>query len=295
MNATYNVKSKVVAAFQHALVPLVKVFIRHGIGFHEFSTVLKEVYGKVCLRDFSGGRSASQVSPARIAILTGLTRGEVDALLASDGPLKRTSDGDADTLATLLQAWHTDPDFVGPYGVPRDLFLTKDPVGLQTFEELIRRYGDGATKESILEQLVTIDAALVPPLGEPIRVVKRTYIPESMVPQALEIFARGLRRYASTAAHNLQNADGGEKIFERWVFPDDGILERDWTRFQTLLAERLQDIVRELDTKFSWFESPRSRGEDGVSVGVGIYVYKDAPDDQKDWERVAGKPSPRHL
>ena len=293
MKPTYNVKSKVVAAFQHALVPLVKVLIKHGVGFHEFSSVLKEVYAKVCLRDFAD-QPDGQSSPARVAVLSGLTRSEVAALMAADGPLRKSDDGDADTIANLLQAWHTDPDFVGPYGVPRDLFMTKDPLGLETFSELIRRYGDGSPKEAILDQLVKIDAAIVPPSGEPIRVIKRTYIPESMVPQALEIFARGVRRYSSTAAHNLQNADGGERIIERWVFPDDGILERDWTRFQSLVSERLQDLVRELDTKFSWFESPKTRGEDGVSVGVGIYVYRDSPEDQKDWERVAGPTAPRH-
>jgi transcriptional regulator with XRE-family HTH domain len=294
MNATYNVKSKVVAAFQHALVPLVKVLIRHGVGFHEFAAVLKEVYAKVCIREFASARTGSELSQARVAVLTGITRKEVAALMANDGPLRKEAEGDADTIANLLQAWHTDPDFVGPYGVPRDLFMTSDPSGLQTFAELVRRYGEGSSMAEMLEQLVTIDAALVPPSGEPVRVTKRTYIPESMVPQALEIFARGLRRYSATAAHNLQNADGGERIFERWVFPDDGILDRDWERFQTLVSERLQDLVRELDTKFSWFESPRTRGEDGVSVGVGIYVYKDAPEDQRDWERVAGRPVPRH-
>lgn len=214
--------------------------------------------------------------------------------MANDTSLKAQDAGEAELLANLLQAWHTDPDFVGPYGVPRDLFLTKDPLGLQTFEELIRRYGGGATKEEILEQLLAIDATLVPPAGEPVRVVKRTYIPESLVPQALEMFARGVRRYSSTAAHNLQNADGGDKLFERWVFPDHGILERDWSRFQAIFSERLQEILRELDTKFSWFESPLARGEEGVSVGVGIYIYKDSPDDQRDWERVSGKALPRH-
>lgn len=294
MNPSYNVKSKVVAAFQHALVPLVRVLVKHGVGFHEFSSVLKEVFAKVCMREFSSGGSGVQASHSRVAVLTGLTGAEVARLLASDGPLSKPEEGDSDTIANLLQAWHTDPDFVGPYGVPRDLFMTKDPVGLQTFEELIRRYGDGSSKENILDQLVKIDAAIVPPGGEPVRVIKRTYIPESMIPQALEIFAKGVRRYSTTAAHNLQNADGAQRIFERWVFPDDGILDRDWSRFQELVSERLQDLVRELDTKFAWFESPRSRGEDAVSVGVGIYVYRDSPEDQKDWERVSGARAQKH-
>jgi len=47
----------------------------------------------------------------------------------------------ADRIASLLQGWHTDADFVGPYGVPRDLFFGSDPSGLKTFSELVRRYG----------------------------------------------------------------------------------------------------------------------------------------------------------
>ena len=294
MKLTYNVKSKVLGAFRHVLVPLVQVLIRTGVGFHEFSQVAKEVYAKVCLRDFSPATSDGRVSHARVAIVTGLTRGEVGALLEDDGPLGKASAGDVGTVANLLQAWHTDADFVGPYGVPRDLFLEIDPVGLQTFTELVRRYGDGASNEEILEQLSKIDAAVVPPSGEPIRVTKRTYIPESMVPQALEIYARGVRRYSTTAGHNFKNADGEDRLFERWVFPDDGILERDWERFHALVSERLQELVRELDTKFSWFESPRSRGEEGLSVGVGIYVYRDTADDQKDWKQMLGQSAREH-
>jgi hypothetical protein len=209
-------------------------------------------------------------------------------LLAEDGPLRRAVDSDAGRIANLLQGWHTDADFVGPYGVPRDLYLVKDPLGLQTFTELVRRYGSGADCDTLINQLLKIDAAVIPPSGEPIRVIKRTYIPESMAPDAVEVAAKGLRRLSETVDHNLQNADSGEKLFERWVFPDDGILERDWERFHALVSERLKELVRELDTKFSWFESPRSKGEEGISVGVGIYVYRDSPDDKRDWEQLLG-------
>ena len=39
----------------------------------------------------------------------------------------------------------------------------------------------------MLDELVAIDATLVPPEGEPLRVTKRTYIPESMAPDAVEV------------------------------------------------------------------------------------------------------------
>jgi len=294
MLAPYNVKSKVLGAFRHLLVPLVRILIRNGVGFHEFAQISKEVYAKVCLREFSPVSDEGRVSQARVAIVTGLTRSEIATLMAEDGPLRRVIDSDAGRIANLLQGWHTDADFVGPYGVPRDLYLDKDPVGLQTFTELVRRYGGGGTRDALLSQLTKIDAAAIPPAGEPIRVTKRTYIPESMAPDAVEVAAKGLRRLSETIDHNLQNAESGDRLFERWVFPDDGILERDWERFHALVSERLQDLVRELDTKFSWFESPRSKGAEGISVGVGICVYRDSQDDKRDWEQLLGFPSPEH-
>src|SRR5260221_9716993 len=139
MNDAYNVKSKVLGAFRHLLVPLVRVLIWNGVGLHEFSLVVKEVYAKVCVRDFSPV-DASVVPHSRVAVVTGMTRSEVALLLSDEGELRRSIDTEASRVANLLQAWHTDPDFFGPYGVPRDLFLTRDPLGLQTFNELVRRY-----------------------------------------------------------------------------------------------------------------------------------------------------------
>jgi uncharacterized protein DUF6502 len=289
MSVAYNVKSKVFGAFRHLLVPLVRVLIRNGVGYHEFSLVVKEVYAKVCVREF-GSVDESSVPHSRVAVVTGMTRGEVARLLSDDGDLRRSIDTEANRVANLLTAWHTDPDFVGPYGMPRDLFLTLDPLGLQTFTELVRRYCSDVTPNAMLGELVGVDAAVVPPEGEPIRVTKRTYIPESTAPDAVEVFARSVRRFSETAEHNLEHETPEERLFERWVFPDDGVRESDWSAFHALVSERLQDLVRELDTKFSWFESPRNRGEDGVSVGVGIYVYRDTKEDQRDWEQLLGYP-----
>jgi hypothetical protein len=290
MSANYNVKSKVLGAFRHLLVPLVRVLIRNGVGVHEFSRVAKEVYAKVCARDF-GSIDESALPHSRVAVMTGMTRAEVAELLSDEGELRQSMETEASRVANLLQAWHTDSDFVGPYGVPRDLFLTRDPLGLQTFNELVRRYCKDVTPAAMLVELVNVDAALVPPEGEPIRVTKRTYIPESMAPDAVEVFARSVRRFSETADHNLEHETPDQRLFERWVFPDDGIRDRDWVAFHAMVSERLQDLVRELDTKFSWFESPRNRGEDGMSVGVGIYVYRDTQEDQRDWEQMLGYPA----
>src|SRR5271165_6083261 len=160
MKHTHNVKSRVIGAFRHLLVPLVRVLLRNAVGFHEFTQIVKEVYVQVCAKEFCS-LGASMSSAARISVLTGLTRNEIASFLSDDGTDRRRIDTTAGRLAILLQAWHTDPDFVGPYGVPRDLYLEKDPSGLQTMMELVRRYGAGATVADTLRDLAQIDATTI--------------------------------------------------------------------------------------------------------------------------------------
>ena len=69
--------------------------------------------------------------------------------------------------------------------------------------------------------------------------------------------------------------------FERWVFPDFGIKQVDWEIFRDLVQERLQSVIQDLDTRFTSFERPDEHEEQALSVGVGMYLYKDGDDDSR--------------
>ena len=114
-----------------------------------------------------------------------------------------------------------------------------------------------------------------------IRGVKRTYIPEEMAPEQVEVVARGVRRYIETIDHNLQEKEPGARRFERWVFPDFGIRSEDWEAFTALVNDRLVGVIEDLDNRFAVFERPQSDSSEGLTVGVGMYVYKDEDDDER--------------
>ena len=282
-----NVKLKLLGALRHLLVPLVRILLRNGVTFHEFARVSKHAFAGVCADEFGPKNGVS--SYGRVSVITGLARTEVGQILSGEDPLFPEIDVNAARVVSVLQAWHSDPDFVHPYGAPRPLHFDLDPTGLSTFVDLIRRYSPQADAKRMLQELSRIEAIEEVSDSTPIRVNKSTYIPEVLAPEAIEGFARGVRRYVGTVEHNLAEPEPEKRVFERWVFPDDGIRERDWDTFRNMAAERLRDLVRELDTKFAWFESPRQKGEEGLSVGVGIYVYRDDASDKRDWEQLRGQ------
>ncbi len=278
MSGPYLVNLRLLAAFRHLLVPLVRILVRNGILYREFADIVKSVYVHVAADENSTVERPA--SMARISIVTGLTRHDITRLFDESERLNKALRSNAESVARLLRGWHSDPSYVGPYSVPRDLSFTSDIPGGLSFTELVATYAPEMAPRAMLEELKRVGAARIVPESGMIRVEKRTYIPEKMAPEQIEVFARGVRRYVETVDYNLGQPEAAERRFERWVFPDFGIREKDWPAFRALVTERLQNVIQDLDTKFAAFERPQPDATDEFKVGVGMYLYKDDSDDE---------------
>jgi hypothetical protein len=286
MSAGYGVNLRLLAAFRFLLVPLVRILLRNGISFNEISEVLKGAYARVAATDFAVPGRAMSIS--RLSITTGIARRDFDRVLGEEDRLRRALESNASRIANVLQGWHNDPEFMGPYGFPRDLGFAREPGGGLSFEELIARYAADIEPQLMLDELMRIGAATIAEESGMIRVMKRTYIPEQMAPELIEIFARGVRRYVETIDHNLGETEPTRRRFERWVFPDYGIREEDWIPFSDMVRDRLQEVIEDLETQFGLFRRPREGVDRILSVGVGLYLYKDdLADDKKFQEMLA--------
>jgi hypothetical protein len=261
------------------MVPLVRILIRNGIPFREFSEVVKGIYARIAADEAS--TPDRPASLARIAIVTGLSRREISRIFSEPDQLRKALESNANALARLLQGWHTDPEFTGPYGFPRDVFFSDDPAGALSFAEMVDRYANELPPSVMLDELLRVQAAVHVVETGMIRVTKRTYIPEEMAPELIEVFARGVRRYVETIDHNLREKDPQARRFERWVFPDFGVREQDWNQFRDMVHDRLLGVIEDLDTRFAAFERPDPDADDSLTVGVGMYLYKDDADDER--------------
>ena len=131
------------------LVPLVRLFLRAGLGAGEFALASKLAFIRVAAENAT---IAHRLNVSAIAASTGLTRKEVRALLSllgSSGPLPRR-DISRQRTVRVLQGWITDPGFHDREGVPKPLPMRGGDV---SFEGLVRRFAGDVTPVSVFREL----------------------------------------------------------------------------------------------------------------------------------------------
>lgn len=278
MSETYDVKRDLLAAFRSLMTPLIRILLRSGITYQEFGGVLKDVYVNVCAREMTlPGR---KMSLSRVAIATGLARREVAKIVRNEGKMQWGVWSNAGLAASVLEAWHTDAQYLAPYGYPRDLKIDGTDV-VPTFEDLVRRFSTDVPHEVLIGELIRVGAARVLEGGLYLRVQKRTYIPTDMTAEMIQIFSQAVRRYIETVDYNLGRGKDQEKRFDRMVYPDEGIRIVDVEIFQQEIREYLETVIQEIDQKSATYPRPETRkGEKAVQVGVGIYFYQEANEDR---------------
>ena len=138
---------------------------------------------------------------SRVAIATGLTRREVAKIVRSEGKTQWGVWSNAGLAASVLEAWHSDPQFLAPYGYPRDLKIDGTDV-VPTFEDLVRRFSSDVPHEGLVGELVRVKLPILEGVCD-LRVLKRTYIPTDMTAEMIQIFSQAVRRYIETVDYNL--------------------------------------------------------------------------------------------
>ena len=252
--------------------PLVRVLLKNGVSYGEFAEVLKNLFVEVAERDLSmPGRRPSQ---ARVAILTGLTRKEVAKQKATieRGDLVETSN--LNRVTRVLEAWHTDPEYTGAYGLPIELPF-ESPGRRPSFAALVKKHSGDMAPRAMLDELLRIDAAEMLASGQ-IRVLMRAYIPQSLHPDALERMGTVVQNFVTTYEFNMEhNADGAAR-FERVVYADNGLSRELMSAFDKLIRVKGQQLLVELD---NWLSAQQPKTEsrrsstDRVNTGVGIYHF----------------------
>jgi hypothetical protein len=269
---TDSVRLGLLAAFRKLLQPLVRVLIRSGVSYGELAEVLKTVFVEVAGRDFD--LPDRKTSLSRIAILTGLTRKEVarqQEVLAS-GELD--VDSNLNRVTRVLEGWHADPDFTGPYGVPKELPFDSadDPI---SFAALVRRHSGDMAPRAMLDELMRLGTVIQTSSGA-LRVLMRVYIPRDFHPDALQRFGQVVRDFVNTYEYNMDKRPGMGR-FERIVFADDGGLREDlMPAFNALLRAKGQQFLLELQhwlTTQDNAQTVSSKNRRRVKTGVGVYHF----------------------
>lgn len=279
-----SVKQALLAAFRVLMGPLVRILLRQGISYAEFSEVAKAVYVEVALKDFKvSGRRATRT---RIAVMTGLTRKEVKRVIDEAVKERFELKTSFNRLGRVLVGWHTDADFTGPYGMPLELEYETGNPNEPTFSVLVKRHSGDMSPRSILDELVRVGAIRETEVGW-FRVMRREYIPEAQGAHTFERTGVVVRNFVNTVEFNMTKLAPGKGRFERHVTADDGIRREDLPKFDHYLRERCQVLLEEIDNWLAGLPKPDpKKGDDVIHTGIGIYHYMSHEQDERSFKNV---------
>lgn len=266
------VRDALIESCKEAVRPLVRLCIKHGISFQELTDALRYVFVESASEDHLPV-DPNEATPARIAILSGISRREVDSIKGVE-PQSKAVAARMNASVQVLSAWHADPDFTGPYGIPLELD-TNSPDG---FAGLAERYGNGLPTEEILQDLIQAGCVTRGKHGT-VKVLRRSYISGNIDPVSIGYAGRCLRTLAETLEYNIENAASTEKRFQRQLISTFGIRASDLPAFNEIVKEAGQKFLEDLDSWTTEREKALKSLEKipneipRVYPGVGLYMF----------------------
>jgi len=256
----------------------VKVLIRAGIRFDEFSELARGVYVESALRD--GLDHAAKPSRARVAMATGVSRHQVDYYVDNEGALPSADPTLTNILTEVLQKWHTDPLYVGPYGIPLELEF-EVPAGGRCVKNLVAMVDSKVSAGIVLEELISVGSVTYS--GEKhYRATSRYFMmPEPMSAPQIEYFGSTLTRLTETLEFNM-NPKNSTKRLERFVVADRGLPADVVPKFEAYSRERATEFLLDLDNWLTPYStSGTSETEPRVATGLNVFLYVEPTPDER--------------
>jgi len=138
--ANSNPRSAVVNLIVRILRPLVLIMLRHGMTVYEFGEISRWVFARVAMdrRHFEvRHRDVWSMTKSRCAVLTGMTRRQVDRQIALPAPALELARHNYHRGVRVLAAWAEDPGYQDEQGARRILPLRGES---DSFECLARSH-----------------------------------------------------------------------------------------------------------------------------------------------------------
>jgi hypothetical protein len=264
-----NVKGPLLSACRHLLRPLVRILLRHGVGFGEFADAVRASFIDVARAEHvPAGRTDTD---ARLAMLTGIHVRDVRRVRNT-----RFSDDESvelNQIHRVLQGWCQNPVYLGPYGVPLEIPFQAEG---KSFSKLVHESTDGeAEPELVLEELLRVGAAKVT-ADRYVRLMSRTYLPAPLDRLGLERLGNVVHYFIDTVDFNLQKKKQGAGRFERYAITHEGLSPEHFAALDVLVREKGQEFLEILD---NWMGKHEIIGghllapDEAIRTGIGVFHF----------------------
>ena len=258
------------------LRPLVRLLLRNGVAFADFSSVARRVFVEVASEDF--GLPGRKQSVSRVSVLTGVNRKEVKRLLEEPEEKEDTSK-ENNRAARVVSGWMRDADFQTVKGKPKKLsWGDSDAEG--SFEELVKRYSGDMTARAILDELVRVGAVKINK-DNLVTLGANGYVPTASNEELLRLSGDSIQDLLNTIDHNFKPEKESTRL-QLGVAYDD-VPANGVELFRNLSNEKSLELLNYLDQFLSTQDrsvNPAVKGEGRYRTGLGIYYFEEPLDDE---------------
>ena len=252
------------------------ILLRNNVSHRTFAELAKRVYVDVANAEF--GIAGKKQTTSRIAILTGLTRKEVQRLLAQPPDTEPASTEEYHRASRVITGWVRDPDFGDGKGHPHPLRMEGKRA---SFSALVKRYSGDIPIRAMVDELLRVGAVKQLKDGR-ICLLSRGYIPQKGQVEKLQVLGSDTADLIMTIDQNLYQKPTMPR-FQRKVMYDNVPVEAA-REFQTLAAAQGQELLEAIDRWLAHRDrdiNPASKGTGRVRVGLGIYHFEEQLDSDR--------------
>ena len=265
--------------------PLVRILLRHNVSYRTCADWLRWCYADVAHREFR--LPDRKPTKSRVAVLTGLTRVDVNQLLATPAPDQVPQQEQYHRAALVLSGWANDPEFRADGKPLPALPFEAGPEAADdapSFSRLVARHSGGAPARAVLDELerngaVTLDD------DRTVRLVRTRYISraDDADLQTCEIFGMACGDLIETIAHNWQ-PDRPDKrlqlvVYNRNIHP--ALVEEARERIETAsraLAEQVDEWLYQYEQQSRELDG----ADDARPTRLGLGLYSILPPEPND-------------
>lgn len=263
-------------AIERLLRPLFRLLLRHSVSFGAFADMAKRVYVDVARKDFALPGKKPTVS--RIAVLSGLTRKDVQRLLTEPADGSSAAVDRYHRAARVVTGWARDADFTDSRQRPMRL-ETDGPHG---FAALVKRYSGDMPARAVLDELLRAGAVEQGEDGR-LELVTRAYVPQRSAADKLAILGSDVADLIATIDHNLQHGVADPRFQRKVMYASMPVAVL--PEFRELGARSGQSLLEGFDRWLATHENVQARqppphgGAPRARVGMGIYYFEERLDE----------------
>jgi len=245
---------------------VVRLLLRAGVNWKEFSDLSKTVFVDVATREF--GLRGRPTNAARVSMLTGINRHEVGRQREQLGDPSPPVPTYLNAAQRILSAWHQETDYLTATGRPRAI---PESGPAPSFQDLCRRHGGDMPTTALLRELRRVGAVGEGRDGR-LEARARTYIQSRLDPEKILRAGSVIEDLADTVVFDLTAPEDARLRFERRA--ENSLIDRRHVAaFQDFLEDEGMAFLERVDAWLSRHEVTAAGAGRSVPVRIGVGVY----------------------